>query len=85
MSALDANRNGIPEFVEGILNAPDRETLDIAHNLPRTPTAHQSSPKPASATIEPESSGGWMLALAGIILGAMCLALAAAGAWYFFL
>jgi len=45
----------------------------------------QDKPIPVSSTIEPESSGGWMLALAGIILVGLCLVAAASGVWYFFL
>ena len=91
MSALDKNRNGIPDFVEGMFNLPAETMNNASNNAPigiGTPTSRPvSSPKPVpvNSTIEPESSGGWMLALAGIALVVLCLAAAAAGVWYFFL
>ena len=96
MGALDANKNGIPDFVEGMFMTPNQAN-NIATNFgtanlqpaARNPFdgaigATQDKPIPVNSTIEPESSGGWMLALAGIILVGLCLA-AAAGVWYFFL
>ena len=88
MSAMDKNRNGIPDFVEGMFNLPAQTMNDASSSAPISiGTSRPASPKPtiASATIEPESSGGWMLALAGIALVVMCLVAVAAGVWYFFL
>ena len=90
MSAMDKNRNGIPDFVEGMLNLPAQAMNSTSNNAPvniATSTSRPASPKPtiATSTIEPESSGGWMLAVAGIALIGLCLAAAAAGVWYFFL
>lgn len=88
MSAMDKNRNGIPDFVEGMLNLPaqtkDTTSNNVSFNIG---TSRPAAPKPtpATSTIEPESSGGWMLALAGIALIGLCLVAAAAGVWYFFL
>lgn len=85
MGAMDANKNGIPDFVEGLLGASN-QTNQVAASFGTTnprPAARQ--PISVSSTIEPESSGGWMLALAGIILAGLCLVAAAAGVWYFFL
>jgi hypothetical protein len=90
MGAMDKNRNGIPDFVEGMIghafkaqatttaagsDHPDHSFFDTS----------QDKPKIVRPAIEPESSGGWMLALAGIALVMMCLVAAAAGVWYFFL
>jgi hypothetical protein len=90
MSAMDKNRNGIPDFVEGMLNLPAQVMNSSSNSVPvgiGTPTSHPTSPKPtiATSTIEPESSGGWMLALIGIAFIGLCLVAAAAGVWYFFL
>jgi hypothetical protein len=90
MGAMDANRNGIPDFVEGMLNMPAQTMNTASNNAPiglgtLTPRPASPNPTPAISTIEPESSGGWMLALAGIALIGLCLVAAAAGIWYFFL
>jgi hypothetical protein len=88
LGAMDKNRNGIPDFVEGMFNL-HAQTMNTASNSAPISigTSRPASPRPtiASSTIEPESSGGWMLALAGIALVMMCLVTAAAGIWYFFL
>jgi len=86
MSAMDANRNGVPDFLEGMLNVPNQKTNQAAVNI-GTVTPHPASrnPMPVGPAIEPESSGGWMLALAGILLIGLCLVAAGAGVWYFFL
>ena len=84
MSAMDANRNGVPDFLEGMLNIPDQKMNQAAVNI-GTVTPPPSQPMPVGSAIEPESSGGWMLALAGIILIGLCLVAAGAGVWYFFL
>lgn len=84
MSAMDANRNGMPDFMEGMINVPAPATNNAPVSF-GTPNPPLSKPIPASSTIEPESSGGWMLALAGIALVALCLIAAGAGVWYFFL
>ena len=88
VSAIDKNRNGIPDFVEGMFNLSARTMNTSSNSAPVSIGASRpASPKPtiASSTIEPESSGGWMLALAVIALVMMCLVAAAAGVWYFFL
>jgi hypothetical protein len=90
MGAMDKNRNGIPDFVEGMFNvsapAMDTPAKDAPGSI-GTSTQRPASRNPAisTSTIEPESSGGWMLALAGIALVGLCLVAAAAGIWYFFL
>ena len=94
MGAMDANRNGIPDFVENMLNLPGQMTnnnaMSVGTATPQpaqrfgnTPASRQ--PQIATSTIEPESSGGWLLAITGIILLFVCLVAAAAGVWYFFL
>ena len=91
MGAMDANRNGIPDFVEGMFST-SAQTINTsaASNAPvsigtSSPRASSHKPTISTSTIEPESSGGWMLALAGIALVGLCVVAAAAGVWYFFL
>jgi hypothetical protein len=92
MGTMDANKNGIPDFVEGMLGTPN-QTNNVATSF-GTANPHPASSKPfdyaqdkpiaVGSTIEPESSGGWMLALAGVLLAGLCLVAAAAGVWYFY-
>lgn len=85
MGTLDANRNGIPDFMEsmtaGVVQAEDhasRHTGDhTTHHAPR-------QPMPVTPTIEPDRPNGWLLALLAAFLFFGCVAVAA-GVWYFFL
>ena len=84
LGKLNANKNGIPDFVEGMLktSAPNQvttaSTIFPADNPPR------SQPIPTSPTIAPDTSNGLMLALAGLFIFLLCV-LAAGAVWYFFL
>ena len=82
MGALDANRNGVPDFMEGMVNGPEHST-DVATSFgverPRLSPLHSSSP-----TIEPESTSSWTLALLVTAFLAVC-GFGAVGVWYFFL
>jgi hypothetical protein len=87
---MDKNRNGIPDFVEGMMGAaiqtPASTTaFGSAHPDHSFFDTSKDKPKIVQPAIEPESSGGWMIALAGMALLIMCLVAAAAGVWYFFL
>jgi hypothetical protein len=82
MGAMDANKNGIPDFVEGMLGTSN-QTNNVATNF-GTSSPPRSRSIPVGSSIEPESSGGWVLAVTGIILAGMCLLAAAGGVWYFF-
>ena len=84
LGAMDANKNGIPDFVEGMLGTTN-QTNPVAINVGTTAHSRPSKPIPVGSTIEPESSGGWMLAVTGILLMGLCLVAAAAGVWYFYL
>ena len=84
MSAMDANGNGVPDFMEGMLNIPSQKTNQTAVNF-GTSTPPRSQPIATGSTIEPESSGGWLLALTGILFIGLCLVVAAIGVWYYFL
>ena len=85
MGALDSNRNGVPDFFEGIMNTPaqtnDRQNVQAMS----TPSTLQPSiANSHSPNIEPEATNKWMLALFGIVLFGVCVA-GAFAAWYFFL
>jgi len=82
MGALDANRNGVPDFMEGMVNGPKQST-NIATSF-EVERPRRSTPLSSSPTIEPESTSGWTLALLAIAFLAVC-AFGAVGVWYFFL
>jgi hypothetical protein len=84
IGAMDANGNGIPDFVEGMIGISDQAKIQAPNRI-ETSVPLRSTPKPVPASIEPESTGNWMLILAGIIFIGACLAIAAAGVWYFYL
>lgn len=90
MRKLDANQNGIPDFVEGMINAsgqPAKVSADVGTEAVSRSASFdppQDRPLPLSPTITPDTSNGWMLALSGLLLLALCVA-GAAGIWYFFL
>ena len=82
MGTLDTNRNGVPDFFEGMINTPG-QTSNKQHgqamSTPRAPIPTSESPN-----IEPEATSRWMLALFGIIILGVYVA-GAIAAWYFFL
>ncbi len=89
MGALDANHNDIPDFVEGMLgrDTPQTNQTDVSTSANfgiETSQPIGSTPIASNATITPDTSNGWMLALLGIVLLFVCAA-GAAGIWYFFL
>ena len=89
MGMLDKDRNGIPDFMEGFMNAADQTPPPASAYgtaAPRRPALSNPQRKPISPTpaIAPDTSNGWMLAVAGIFLLLLCIA-GAAGVWYFFL
>lgn len=86
MSSIDKNRNGTPDFLEGMMNA-------TAHSVPATstftltadPTRHSSRPpQTVSSAIAPDTTNGLTLAVAFLALLFLC-GVGAAGVWYFFL
>ena len=79
---LDANRNGIPDFVEGMVQTTNQATTVTAGYGTEAPG--RSNPLPTSATITPDTSNGWMLVLTGLFILFLCVA-GAAGVWYFLL
>jgi len=85
MGSLDRNRNGMPDILEGMMNVSNQTPQPSmnARDHSRDTTRH-SKPLLDSAAIAPESSNGWMLALAGALLLFLCVA-GAIGVWYFFI
>jgi len=91
MGALDANHNGIPDFMEGMMGGGTPQTNQTAPPVSasanfgiETSQPIVSTPMSVSPTITPDTSNGWMLALLGIVVLFVCAA-GAAGIWYFFL
>jgi len=82
MENLDKNQNGVPDMLEGMMNISNRSAINF-QSAPVTTIPHPPQPTPVNSTIEPESSGGWLLALAGVLLIGLCIVLGAAGVWYF--
>ncbi len=82
MSALDANKNGVPDFMEQINQTP-QQTSTVSTSFESAPPP-RSQPLSASPTITPDTSNGWMLALLGVLLLMAC-AFGAVGIWYFFI
>ncbi|HEY9528675.1 MAG TPA: hypothetical protein VIR02_16420 [Anaerolineales bacterium] len=81
MGKLDANRNGIPDFAEGMFNPPDQNVMSVS-SAPAAPP--RTVPIPVNPTITPDTSNGLMLMLAGLFLFLVCAA-GAGAVWYFFL
>ena len=84
MSKLDANKNGIPDFVEGMIGTSDQNQVVSASNPFTAANPPRSEPIPVSPTITPDTSNGLTLALAGLFILLLCIA-GAGAAWYFFL
>ena len=82
MGQLDANKNGIPDFMEAAVNIPNQTTNVVSAFGTETPP--RSTPIATSAIEHEPASSGWMIALAGLFLFMVCLA-GAAAVWFFFL
>ena len=82
MGKLDANQNGMPDFLEGMINTP-MQTTNVATSFGME-TARRSKPLPVSQTITPDTSRGWTLALVGLLVVFLCIALGVIG-WIAFL
>lgn len=85
MGSIDKNRNGMPDFLEGMMGVstqtpqPSMNAMDYSRD-----TTRHSKPLIDSPAIAPESSNGWILALVGALLLFLCVA-GAIGVWYFFI
>ncbi|HSL30111.1 MAG TPA: hypothetical protein VK900_12995 [Anaerolineales bacterium] len=82
LRGLDANRNGIPDFVEGMINS-SRQTVDVSAGF-ETPTPRRAPLPVSSPSITPDTSNGWMLVLIGLFIFAACV-MGTAAVWYLFL
>jgi hypothetical protein len=82
MSKLDANRNGIPDFVEGMINTENQNVMSVSRASAAAP--RRSASLPVNPTITPDTSNGWMLVLGGLFIFFLCVA-GAGAVWYFFL
>lgn len=86
MGSIDKNRNGMPDFLEGMMNVSNQTAQPAVTSTgysPDTPRHASRPPMPVSPTISPDTSNGWMLALAGLVILLLC-ALGAVSVWYFF-
>ena len=83
MGKLDANRNGIPDFVERMFGSPGQNVMS-ASSVPAQAESSRSAPLVTSPSLAPDTSNGLMLALAGLFLIALCVA-GAGAIWYIFL
>ncbi|MCC6300032.1 MAG: hypothetical protein IT314_12090 [Anaerolineales bacterium] len=88
MGKIDANRNGMPDFLEGMMNMSQQPSQPMmsASAYPTNDTTRHATRAPInnSPAIAPDTSNGWMLALGGLFILMVC-ALGALGVWYFFL
>jgi len=82
MGKLDANRNGIPDYVEGMISSTSVDATPSSGAPVETP--HRSRPLSFGPAITPDTSNGWMLMLAGLFIFLLCVA-GAGAVWYFFL
>jgi hypothetical protein len=82
MGQLDANKNGIPDFLEGAANVPN-QTANVVSTF-GTETPRRSTPVVAPTIEHEPTSSGWMIVLAGLFLFMFCVA-GVAAIWFFFL
>jgi hypothetical protein len=81
IARLDANHDGIPDFVEGMFKPIDQDTSRNASSA--IESIPYSPPLPLSPTVTqtPDTTNGWRLMLTILLLFLLCAG--AAGAWYF--
>jgi hypothetical protein len=84
MGKLDANRNGIPDFTEGMLGSPSQNVMSASSVPAQAESPRRSAPIVTGSSLAPDTSNGLMLALAGLFFIALCVA-GAGAIWYFFL
>jgi len=87
---MDRNQNGMPDFLEGMLNVstqtpPMTTTYEPAHPDHSFFDTSKDKPMIVKSAIEPEPSGGWAIAILSIVLLAGLCIVGAAGVWYFLL
>ena len=87
MQSMDNNRNGLPDFLEGMMNVPDQATqpsISTTGYAATAPVYTSPAPMPASQNVAPDTSNGLMLAISALALLFLCAA-AGIGMWYFFI
>ena len=84
LNSMDANHNGVPDFLEGMMKIPNQNINQTSANFGIT-TPPPSQPIPVGSTMESESSRRWLPIISGVILIGVCLVAGAVVAWYFFL
>ena len=84
---FDHNRDNMPDWMEAMTNVssqPSQPAMTSTGYPIADTTRHASrAPLPVSPTFAPDTSNGWMLALAGLFILMVC-ALGSIGVWYFF-
>ncbi|MBK9009220.1 MAG: hypothetical protein IPM31_19815 [Anaerolineae bacterium] len=87
MGMFDNNRDNMPDWMEAMTNASPHlpQPAKASTGYPTADTTRHASraPLPVSPTFAPDTSNGWMLALAGLFILMVC-ALGSIGVWYFF-
>ncbi len=86
MSSMDRNQNGMPDFMESIMNLSGQSVQPAITTTTFPADVKRSSRIPSTneSAITPDTSNGWMLALGGLFALMVC-ALGAIGVWYFFI
>jgi hypothetical protein len=87
MGTMDKNRNGMPDFLEGMMGVSTQTIQPAATTTSFTPDTRRHAsrlPMPVAPINTPDTSNGWMLVLGAGALLFLCAA-SAAGIWYFFL
>ena len=83
MGALDANRNGMPDLLEGMVGVQANPT-STSFATEQSPPISRTPMPVESPSITPDTSNGWMLGLLAVSILFLCLLVVVAG-WYFFL
>lgn len=76
IATLDANRNGTPDLLEGTVQIIDRSSTQIEVDADRR-SARRFGLRRAAQDSAPDTSNGWLLALAGLLGLSLCLGLVA--------
>lgn len=83
MGTLDAYRNGIPDFMEG-LRGTGQDSTSTASASPLAPRREPRKLMSTPIAGTPDTTTGLWIVLAGVLLLSLCAA-GAASVWYFFL
>jgi len=86
---LDANNNGIPDFMEDMMASQNLAGQQMSMNVAQTSPMPVANAMPvsmpmSSSTIEPEHTSKWVWIVLGLVLVGTCLVLLGAVPWYYF-